>query len=127
MLFRFLNENKMLLLGLSTVLVGMLLTLTARTVISLSLGAAVAGFGTSWIFPTNVARFSRVFGPAATRRATPLFICGTLGAASSTWLIGFISNQTGNLRIGMYVLIIGVGLLIVIQISMSLRKQIRSV
>ncbi len=126
-LFRFLNENKMLLLGLTTVLLGMIMVLTASTVIALSLGAAVAGFGTSWIFPTNVARFSRVFGPAATRRATPLFICGTLGAASSTWLIGFISNQTGNLRIGMYVLIIGVGLLIVIQISMSLRKQIRSV
>lgn len=118
-LFRFLNENKMLMLGLLIVLVGMILTLSASTVIALSLGSAVAGFGTSWIFPTNVARFSKTFGPAATRRATPLFICGTLGAASSTWLIGFISNQTGSLHSGMYILIVCVLLLIVLQIALA--------
>ena len=121
-LFRFLNESKMLMLGLLIVLFGMILTISASTVIALSLGAAVAGFGTSWIFPTNVARFSKTFGPTATRRATPLFICGTLGAVSSTWLIGFISNQTGSLRSGMYVLLISVVLLIVLQIGLSLRN-----
>ncbi len=121
-LFRFLNENKMLMLGLLTVLAGMIVTLAAGTVIALSLGAAVAGFGTSWIFPTNVARFSRTFGPTATRRATPLFICGTLGAASSTWLIGFISDKTGSLRSGMFVLIVAVLLLIVLQIGLGLRR-----
>ena len=124
-LFRFLNENKMLMLGLLIVLVGMILTLSASTVIALSLGSAVAGFGTSWIFPTNVARFSKTFGPAATRRATPLFICGTLGAASSTWLIGFISNQTGSLHSGMYILIVCVLLLIVLQIALALRTVAR--
>ena len=122
MLFRFLNENKMLLLGLSVVLLGMILTLSAGTIITLSIGSAVAGFGTSWIFPTNIARFSKTFGPTATRRATPLFVCGTLGAAVSTWLIGFISNQTGSLHSGMYVLIISVILLIALQIALSLRR-----
>ncbi len=115
-LFRFLNENKMLFLGLITILVGMLITVTAGTVVVLAIGAAVAGFGTSWIFPTNVSRFSHTFGPSASRRATPLFICGTLGAASSTWLIGFVSNQTGNLRSGMYVLVVSVVLLLLLQV-----------
>lgn len=124
MLFRFLNENKMLMLGLLTVLAGMIVTLSAGSVIALSLGATIAGFGTSWIFPTNVARFSRTFGPTATRRATPLFICGTLGAASSTWLIGFISDKTGNLRSGMVVLIVAVLLLIVLQIGLGLRGAV---
>lgn len=123
-LFRFFNENRMLLLGLTMVLAGTILTLTAGTVVVLSLGAAIAGFGTSWIFPTNVARFSKTFGPTASRRATPLFICGTLGAASSTWLIGFISNQSGNLRSGMYVLIFSVVLLISLQMILS--KRLRS-
>jgi fucose permease len=121
-LFRFLNENKMLLLGLSVILAGMVLTLSAVTVIALSIGSAIAGFGTSWIFPTNVSRFSKTFGPTATRRATPLFVCGTLGAASVTWLIGFISNQTGSLRSGMYVLIISVVLLIALQIGLGTRS-----
>lgn len=121
-LFRFLNENKMLLFGLSVVLLGMILTLSAGSVFALSIGSAVAGFGTSWIFPTNISRFSKTFGPTAARRATPLFICGTLGAASSTWLIGFISNQTGSLHSGMYVLMISVILLITLQIALSLRR-----
>lgn len=118
-LFRYLNENKMLFLGLFIVLAGMVITLSAGTVIMLSLGSAIAGFGTSWIFPTNVARFSRTFGAAANRRATPLFICGTFGAALATWLIGFLSNRAGNLRAGMFVLIVSIVLLIVLQSVLS--------
>src|SRR5204863_5247647 len=112
-LFRYLNENKMLFLGLSTVFVGMVITLSAGTVVMLSLGSAIAGFGTSWIFPTNVARFSKTFGPDANRRATPLFVCGTFGAALATWLIGFLSDRAGNLHAGMFVLVGGIVLLIV--------------
>ena len=121
-LFRFLNENKMLMFGLLVILAGMIVTLSAGSVINLSLGASLAGFGTSWIFPTNVSRFSRFFGPTATRRATPLFIAGTLGSAASTWLIGFISDRTGSLRSGMVVLVVSVLLLIVLQIGLSLRR-----
>lgn len=120
-LFRFLNEKSMLILGLLTIFTGMFVTVTSTTVPMLGIGSAIAGFGTSWIFPTNVARFSRIFGPSASRRATPLFICGTLGAASSTWLIGFVSNQTGDLRSGMYVLVVSVVLLIVIQAWLGFR------
>ncbi len=122
LLFRFLNENKMLLLGLFIVLAGMCVTVTASSVTMLAIGASIAGFGTSWIFPTNVSRFSKTFGPTATRRATPLFICGTLGAASSTWLIGFVSDQSGNLRSGMYVLVVSILLLIVLQFGLAMRN-----
>ena len=115
-LFRFLNENKMLFLGLAIMLGGMAVVLSADGIFALSIGSCVAGFGTSWIFPANISRFSKTFGPAATRRATPLFIAGTLGAASATWLIGFISNQTGDLRSGMFVLVISVVLLIALQL-----------
>ena len=120
--FRFFNENKMLLLGLFIVLGGMTYSLSTNSVIALSIGSAIAGFGTSWVFPTNVSRFSQTFGPGSTRRATPLFICGTLGAASVTWLIGYLSNKTGDLRSGMYVLGISIVLLIILQIGLSFRK-----
>lgn len=121
-LFRFLTENKMLLLGLVIVLAGMALVLSAGTVASLSIGAVIAGFGTSWIFPTNVARFSRTFGPSSTRRATPLFVAGTIGAASSTWLIGLVSERTGSLHSGLYVLAIGISVLILLQIILGTRR-----
>ena len=120
-LYRFLNESKMLILGLLIILIGMAVILSAPTVLALSLGATIAGFGTSWIFPTNVARFSQTFGPTASRRATPLFICGTLGAAASTWMIGYISDKTGSLHSGMYVLLAAVMLLIILQIAIGTR------
>ncbi len=120
-LFRFLNESKMLILGLLIILIGMAVILAAPNVLALSLGATIAGFGTSWIFPTNVARFSQTFGPTASRRATPLFIMGTLGSALSTWLIGYISDKTGSLHSGMYVLLAGVMLLIILQIAIGTR------
>ncbi|MBK6724138.1 MAG: MFS transporter [Acidobacteria bacterium] len=120
-LFRFLNESKMLILGLFIILIGMAVILSAPTVLALSLGATIAGFGTSWIFPTNVARFSQTFGPSASRRATPLFILGTLGSALSTWLIGYISDKTGSLHSGMYVLLAAVMLLIILQIAIGTR------
>ncbi len=120
-LFRFFNEGKMLILGMLIILIGMAVILSAPTVLTLSLGATIAGFGTSWIFPTNVARFSQTFGPTASRRATPLFVFGTLGSALSTWLIGYISDKTGSLHSGMYVLLAAVMLLIILQISIGTR------
>jgi fucose permease len=125
-LFRFLDENKMLLLGLGIMLCGMIITLSAATVAMLSVGAAVAGFGTSWIFPTNVARFSKTFGPAASRRATPLFVAGTVGAAVATWLIGFLSDRAGSLRVGMFTLLACVVLLLMLQIALILRGRARA-
>ncbi len=120
-LFRFLDENKMLFLGLLIMLAGISLTLWAGSVTTLGVGASVAGFGTSWIFPTSVSRFSKTFGPSANRRAVPLFMAGTLGAASVTWLIGYLSDKTGDLRSGMFVLVLSVAILLLLQIGISIR------
>lgn len=123
-LFRYLNENKMLMLGLLTILLGMIILLSAESVAFLSLGASISGFGTSWVFPTNISRFTKIFGASSTRRATPFFICGTLGATFTTWLIGYISNAYENdLRSGMFVLLGSVLILIVLQFGLSLRKS----
>lgn len=126
-LFKFLDENKMLFLGLGIMLAGIILTLSAGGVFVLGIGASIAGFGTSWIFPTNVSRFSKTFGPAANRRAVPLFMAGTLGAASVTWLIGFLSEKTGDLHSGMLILVGSVVILIFLQIGLSLRGSGRMI
>jgi len=120
---RFLSENKLLFLNLLTILLGTVVILAAEDILFLSVGAAVAGFGTSSIFPTNLSRFSNIFGAAATRRATPLFICGTLGAASTTWLIGFASYYLGNLRWGMFILLFSGLNLLILQTFLALRQK----
>lgn len=124
--FRFLNENKVLILSLLTILLGMGILLSAKNIWLLSVGASIAGFGTSSIFPTNMSRFTKTFGASASRRATPFFICGTLGAAFTTWFIGFISNRYDNdLRSGMFILLGSVFFLIVLQIGLSFQKRLR--
>lgn len=118
---RFLSTNAMLLSSLFVILTGLLITIHAETNFGIAVGSAITGFGTSTVFPTNVSRFSETFGPGALRRAMPLFICGTLGATVITWLIGYVSNVTGNLRSGMAVLAVSIVVLIFVQIGLSLR------
>ena len=119
--FKFLSENVSMLISLVIILAGMAVTLVADSALTLSLGAALSGFGTSSVFPTSLARFRRIFGESATRRAMPLFIAGTSGSIAITWLIGFFSNRVGDLRSGMYVLFVGIVALVLLQIVIMVR------
>lgn len=123
-IFRYLDEDRMLFANLLIVMLGVTLIILANDNLMLSAGAAISGFGTSTIFPTNIARFSRIFGPNSMRRATPLFICGTLGAASHTWMIGFVSDKSGSLRFGMFLLAAAASFLMLLQaLIVSLSKK----
>jgi fucose permease len=55
------------------------------------------------------------------RRATPLFLCGTLGAAIVTYSIGYVSSRYDDLRSGMFILLINVVILLFIQIILTVK------
>jgi fucose permease len=121
-LFRSVSANSLLIVNLLVVLIGLLIGLTAVGQVQLSIGAAIAGLGTSTVFPTNMSRFGQIFGVEASRRATPFFIAGTLGAAFISWLIGFVSVQLASLRSAMYVLVASIAVLLILQIGLTLRE-----
>lgn len=98
------SENR-LIFFCSLFLFGGVLILVSSESLAL-IGAAVAGLGSSAIFPTNMARFARIFGPRATLQAAPIFIAGTIGAAVISSLVGFISSIFGSLRTGIVVVLI---------------------
>jgi Fucose permease len=58
---RFLNENIFILLSLLVVTCGIFLVIFADSYELMLFGAGVLGFGTSGIFPTNMARFTKYF------------------------------------------------------------------
>lgn len=120
---RFLNENQMLFAGLLTILFGMGVLLFAKDVLTLGIGASIAGFGTSSVFPTNMSRFTKTFGPSASRRAMPFFICGTLGATFTTQVIGYTSNHFSNLRSGMFILLGSGIILLFLQIFLQFQNK----
>ncbi|HEY2865467.1 MAG TPA: MFS transporter [Pyrinomonadaceae bacterium] len=117
-MFKFVSENAVFLANLALMLCGLIVSLTATSIVQAGVGAAIAGLGTSVIFPMNVARFGRIFGAEASRRAAPFFIAGTLGSAILSWLIGFISERMGSLRLGMLTLIASVVVLLVLQVGL---------
>ena len=119
MISRRLSENVLISICAITLLTGISLLVTSETLAIA--GAAIAGLGTSAIFPTNMVRFTRIFGPDATRQAAPLFIAGIMGAATLSWLIGLVSTEFGSLRIGIVVLMIAAVIVLVLQVVIVTR------
>lgn len=123
---RFLRENMLILLGLGLMTIGMLVSLLGNTYLLLIIGSGISGFGTAAIFPTNMARFTKIFGGTATRRATPMFVGGILGSALITFAIGYISSHFNDLRVGMFVLLGGCVLLLTLQILLMLNPKVKN-
>lgn len=119
LLFRFLSENTVLLSNLIIMTTGILLILWKEEFLFLIIGAAITGFGTSTVFPTNMSRFTKVFGARATQNAAPLFIFGSLGGAFTTWLVGFTSVAYNSLHAGFLCILISCIILIILQIAVS--------
>lgn len=117
------NENKAIMIGLVITTLGMLPQLFASDGWMLMAGACVSGFGTSWIFPTSIARFSSVFGPGASRKATPFFMIGSAGAAALPWITGQLGRGESNLGSGMFVLLGSLGVLILLQMGLMAKSS----
>jgi FHS family glucose/mannose:H+ symporter-like MFS transporter len=122
---RFLDENRFLFLSLLVLTAGNAVIFAAPSFEILLAGACIAGFGTSAIFPANTARFTKIFGEGAARRAMPLFLSGSLGGAFTTWLIGFVSEKWENLQSGIFILLAGGLVLIVLQILIASNSYVR--
>lgn len=121
--FRFLSENALLLCNLIIMTVGAILILYMENSAYLIIGTAILGFGTSSVFPTNMSRFTKTFGAGSTEKAMPLFVCGSLGGAFTTWLVGFTSTVFDSLQTGFSVILISCVLLIILQIVLMLTKS----
>ncbi len=121
--FRFLRDNTVLFCSLIVMTAGIILILWTESFSFLMIGAATLGFGTSAVFPTNMSRFTKIFGAQATENAAPIFIFGGLGGAFTTWLVGFTSTAFDSLRTGFLVILISCVLLVVIQIILASVKS----
>jgi fucose permease len=118
-------EN-VLIFGCSIILLTGSLILVAAESFAI-VGAAVAGLGSSAIFPTNMSRFARVFGPTATLQAAPVFIAGTTGAAVISSLVGVVSSAFGGLRAGILVVVISAAFVVILNlVIMSVFRDVAS-
>ena len=124
--FRFFKESTVLFGSLITMTSGIVLILITESYAFLLAGSAVLGFGCSSVFPTNMSRFTKLFGPDATRNAMPIFVFGGLGGAFITWLVGLTSTTFDSLRAGFLVILASCVSLIFLQIILTKATARRS-
>jgi MFS transporter, FHS family, glucose/mannose:H+ symporter len=123
---RFLSNNQIIWFSLLITFTGTLLLIFSSGWQTIFVSAAVLGLGLAAVFPTNMARFTETFGPAANEKTVPLFVMGSVGSITITWLIGFVSNQYANsLRAGLAVLVGAAVILLILQILFQSLDKIK--
>lgn len=63
----------------------------------------LAGLGCAAVFPIYVAWLARWYGPRAGIVRGLMFSMSSLGSASVPWIVGFVSDHAGGLRVGLLV------------------------
>ena len=88
----------------------LLLVITGNTLFLLATGqkfafasAALTGLGCAAIFPVFVTWLARWYGRKAGVVRGVMFSMSSLGSAGVPWLVGFVSDHAGGLRIGLLV------------------------
>lgn len=115
LLARFLSNNQIIWASLTITLLGTVLLIFSSGWQTIFFSSAVLGFGLAAVFPTNMARFTETFGSAANEKTVPLFVMGSVGSITITWMIGYFSNIYNSLSAGLGVLLGAAIILIVLQ------------
>jgi len=122
LVLRKVRENNLALMALGLAASGMLVIQKASTIPVLDVGVATAGLGLACIYPIYVAWLSHWYGERARKVGGVMFALASLGGAFAPWMVGFVSKQTGSLRIGLLVPLANV--LTMIVLVYILRREI---
>jgi fucose permease len=114
-LARFLSNNQIIWASLTLTLLGTILLILSTGWQTIFFSSAVLGLGLAAVFPTNMARFTETFGPQANAQTVPLFVMGSVGSITITWLIGYFSTSYNSLNAGLGVLLGAAVLLVALQ------------
>ncbi len=92
------TELKLSQAGLLVGIVGLLVLIGARNILTIAAGSGLVGLGFSSVFPILIATLSSRLGSAASRVAGVAFLLAGTGGVIFPWLIGFVSTASGSLR-----------------------------
>ena len=97
------RENRVALASLFIAALGIAFVIAATSQRPAIVGLTVAGFGCATIYPIYISWFSKWYGAAARRIGGVVFSLASLGGSAVPWLVGFVSKQSGSLRIGLLI------------------------
>jgi fucose permease len=116
-----LQERRLVLGALTLSASGITVVMVSNTLKIAVLGIFLAGLGCASLYPIYIAWLSRWYGPRAKRVGGVLFALASLGGAAGPQLVGFVSNSSGNLRLGLLVPLVGA--VTMICLVLLLRRQ----
>jgi MFS transporter, FHS family, glucose/mannose:H+ symporter len=117
---RFMPETTVASTGLTLAFLGGLALLGARGLSWTIPGSLLAGFGLASIFPISVSLFPRWFRESARNASGAVFASGNMGGAVLPWLVGVISTHFGSLRLGFFVPLAAVSIMLVFYIAQEI-------
>jgi len=103
LVLRRVRENNLALMALTLAAAGMVVVQRANTIAVMDVGVTMAGLGLASIYPIYIAWLSHWYGERARKVGGVMFALAALGGAFAPWLVGFISERTGSLRMGLLV------------------------
>jgi len=123
LVLRRVGERAVIIAGLGIACVGIVLSVLSPSLAVLEAGVLLSGLGMAAIFPTAIAVFTEWFGTGGAGGAI-LGICG-LGGALVPWLVGVVSDRSGDLRLGIAVTLACAAISAVLfwQLNLITRKQ----
>jgi MFS transporter, FHS family, glucose/mannose:H+ symporter len=109
------SDKSLVLSGLLLGGSGLLLILMGSDLLSVTFGVGLTGLGLASVFPTTFAIFAHHFGEQAPRMTGLFFVIGGLGGALIPWFVGIVSEGFRDLRVGIFVPLLGVAIMILLQ------------
>lgn len=97
------SERRVLQVGFTLGAAGIGLLLWSTTLPGVIASALLTGLSFATLYPVSVARLSQHYGVAARSIGSVMFSLAAIGPGMLPWLVGVISNSTGNLRAGLVV------------------------
>src|SRR5713101_4385886 len=103
LVLRRLPERKIVLGALSLAAAATALLIASRSLPVATVAVFLAGLGCASVYPIYIAWLSRWYGTRAKHIGGILFALASLGGAAGPWLVGFVSQYSGSLRVGLLV------------------------
>ena len=116
------KENSLVVSGLLLSAIGITCLLLAPSRAQLIFGVILAGLGFAGIYPVFIAWLSKWYGERARRLGGVMFSLAALGGATVPWTVGFVSQHSHSLRVGLLVPLAGCFTMMLI--VSSLRRRI---
>lgn len=101
------KENSLVIIGLLFSAIGITCLLLAPSRAQLIFGVILAGLGFAGIYPVFIAWLSKWYGERARRLGGVMFSLAALGGATVPWTVGFVSQHSRSLRVGLLVPLAG--------------------